>query len=177
MDKQLIKPSQALNKTFDLPDEQTPSYEENSAEDVERSLHAFTVGNMGFLLPAETISELFDNLAYCRLPNTPPALVGMVNVRGDIIPVFDLYELFGIAAERDVQWRFLVIGTGEEAVGVRIGSLPFRIMLSAQNRLKALPPLPETLRPYVRACYQLNGVWIDWNITDCLIHLVDAKAA
>lgn len=173
MDKQLMMPSQALNRSFDLPDEPIKPTEEVQAEDVVRSLHAFTVGNLGFLLPPETVSELFYDLAYCSLPNTPPTLVGMANVRGDIIPLFDLHELFDIPADSNVHWRFLVFGDGEEAVGIRIGSLPTRVMLSGQNRLKSLPPLPEALRPHVRACYQLNGIWVDWDIAACLTHSME----
>jgi chemotaxis signal transduction protein len=168
----LMTPSQALNKTFDLPDEPLLPLEEAPTANVVRSLHAFTVGNVGFLLPAETVSELFYDLAYCRLPNTPPTLLGMANVRGDIIPLFDLNELFGIAADPNVHWHVLVIGNGEEAVGIRVTNLPTRVMLSAQNRLKTLPPLPENLRPYIRACYQLDGIWVDWDITACLTHSV-----
>ena len=173
MDEHLMLPSQALQRTFDLPDESISSLDSSPVEDAERSLHGFKVGNLGFLLPAETVSELFDDLAYCHLPNTAASLVGMANVRGDIIPLFDLYELFGLETCNDDHWRYLTIGSGEEAVAIRVGNLPTRVVLSEQNRLKTLPPMPQTLRPYVRACYQLEGVWVDWDITACLAHAME----
>jgi twitching motility protein PilI len=170
MDNQLMMPSQALNRAFDLPDakvELVPS------EQVAHSLHGFTVGNVGLLLPAETVSELFYDLAYCQLPNTAGVLVGLANVRGDIIPLIDLNELFGISAGDKVHWHFLIIGAGEDAVGFRVEGLPTRVTLSARNKLKTMPPLPELLRPYVRGCYQLDGIWLDWDVFGCFANLTE----
>lgn len=164
MDRQLLEPSRALARTFALPDDQLGELLPRPAEDVVRSLHGFRVGNIGLLLPEETVCELFHELAYCRLPNTSAALVGMANVRGDIIPLLDLNHLFGIPASEGVRWRFLVVGTGEKALGIRIEGVPTRLNLSAENKLKILPPLPEPIRPHVRACYRLDGIWVDWDI-------------
>ncbi len=176
MFKQLMMPSEALNRAFDLSEAQLETSRRLPARDVARSLHGFKVSNLGLLLPAETVSELFQDLAYCRLPNTPDALVGMANVRGDIVPLFDLNELFGMPAGGKHHWRFLIVrNEDEETVGIRVEGLPTRLTLSARNKLKTLPPLPEPLRPYVRACYQLDDIWVEWDIFGCFSQLSKQK--
>ena len=168
MFKQLMLPSEALNRAFDLSEEQLETSRRLPAGDAARPLHGFKVGNLGLLLPTNTVSELFQDLAYCRLPNTPAALVGMANVRGDIVPLFDLNKLFRMPAGGKHHWRFLIVrNEDEEAVGIRVEGLPTRLTLSTRNKLKTLPLLPESLRPHVRACYQLDNIWVEWDIFSC----------
>lgn len=167
MEKHLMRPSQALKRDFSLPDDSIPA-ESVPAEDSSGARYGFVAGDLGFLMPPAAVGELFDQLAYCRLPNTPPLLVGMANARGSIVPLFDLYRLFGLPVSNDCRWRFLIIGDGEEAVGIRIDSLPTRVALSESAKLKSHPALPQRLRPHVRACYQGEHVWVDWDVKGCL---------
>ena len=153
-----ILPSKALTKIF------VGVKEPNKAKKQDTSIvsyHAFKISDIGILIPQETISEVAESLEYCHLPNTNNILFGMANLRGNIIPIFDLHELFGIPVKDDEKRKVLVIGRNENAVAVMINELPKRISIAQDQRLNNLPPIPETLKTYTKACYQENGIWLD----------------
>ena len=99
----LILPSLALSKKFVGVDS---NYKPNRLRhtNTEKSYHAFTIGSIGLLIPAEMTSEFSDGLAYCYLPNTNTILYGMANLRGNIIPVFDLYDQLAHGCQSNVDF-------------------------------------------------------------------------
>lgn len=167
---ELMLPSAALNKPFVGADAFDKKVDDDTAKDSETgSYHAFRIGDIGLLIPQDTISEVAEALSYCQLPNTSAVLYGMANLRGNIIPIFDLHELFDFdtnakSVRGKVERKVLIIGRGEDAVAVMISELPTRISISPEQRLSSLPPMPEALRPYIKRCYQEDGVWFDWDM-------------
>lgn len=161
-------PSEILGKKFELPDYDASAYVD--PDEIYRFRgHAFVLGNMRLLLETEkTVCEVFDNLALCRLPNTPSWLRGVANQRGNMVPVFDLYTLFGLKRpENDGKKRakYLIFDQKDSAVGMVIEDLPVRIELEPDERMAAIPPLPARLQPYVRLCYRHEGkLWIAWDV-------------
>ncbi len=154
---QLQLPSQALAAKIDYVD---VSVAEGSQEHQNSQvLHGFKIDNLGVLLQSGMISELLTNLSVCSLPNTTQTLYGMGNLRGNIIPVFDLRHLFGMP-ERQHKY-FLVIGEGDNAVAVLLDEVPVQIVIDEQDKLNALPPMPSVLRPHVVNAYYSNGLWVE----------------
>jgi len=125
------------------------------------SYHAFRIGDIGFLIPQDVISEVAEELPYCQLPNTSMVLFGMANSRGNIIPIFDLHELFGFSNQNDSYRKILIIGSGDDAIAVMTSELPIRINISPEQRLRSMPPIPDILRPFTKGCYQEKGIWLD----------------
>lgn len=157
-----MTPSLALKRAFVGADAFDNMAEKNSTKETEsNAYHAFRIGDIGLLIPQDIISEVAEELAYCQLPNTQTVLFGMANLRGNIIPLFDLHELFGFTTPARSTRKILIIGRGEDAVAVMISELPQRIIFTADHRLRNLPPAPETLQPYLKSYYQKDGVWLD----------------
>ncbi len=168
MDAELISPSEALNGQFELAE----AGDESAAAPHESSTfrgHAFTVANIGMLLPSELVSEVADDLPLCKLPNTPGWLHGMVNLRGNMVPLFNLNHVFGIERDKNARQRMLFIRLDDEWVGVLVDELPVRVALSPEDGLEQTPSLPEALEPYVRACYRTDQLWVDWDIDGFLM--------
>lgn len=88
-----------------------------------------TLGASGevFGAPVEMVQEILDTRPIARLPQMPSAMLGIIDVRGQTIPVVDLRRALGFeAADDTANTRILVIGiggtggTGEPAMwGVR----------------------------------------------------------
>lgn len=57
---------------------------------------AFTVVGRGYAVELRYVGEVLPRAAISRLPWAPPALVGVTNVRGDIVVVVDPARLLGI---------------------------------------------------------------------------------
>lgn len=159
---ELMPPSLALKRSFVGASTFGNTAQNDSANEAAScAYHAFRIGDIGLLIPQEIISEVAEEVAYCPLPNTRAVLFGMANLRGNIIPLFDLHELFGFVTPGNATRKFLIIGRGEDAVAVMISGLPQRIIVTNDHRLRNLPPMPESLQPYLKSCYQKEGVWLD----------------
>ena len=151
-------PSQALAPKGIYIDANTDSIADSEDYQDLQLLHGFKVDNLGVLLESEMMSELLTNLPICSLPNTNQALYGMANLRGNIIPVFDLRFLFGMP-ECDYKY-FLVIGTGENSISVLLDEVPIQVNVGEQEKLNAFPPIPDVLRPHVTDAYYSEGLWV-----------------
>ena len=82
------------------------------------------VGGELFAAPVEKVQEILDVQPIARLPQAPPNLLGMIDVRGQGIPVLDLRVTLGLApAEDNENTRIIVLrvkpGATELTVGLR----------------------------------------------------------
>lgn len=155
---ELRLPSKALAANIDYVDLSDSQQEQQKTQ----ALHAFRIDNLGLLMQTDMTSELLANLSICNLPNTNRVLYGMGNLRGNIIPVFDLQYLFGMPEGK--RKYFLVIGSGENAVAVLLDEVPLQVNIEEQYMLNALPLMPAVLRPFVRAAYHSDGLWVDCDL-------------
>lgn len=122
--------------------------------------YAARVANIGFLIPAGMITEIVETLPSYPVPNTAHWFSGLANMRGNILPVFDLRGLFG--GTRAEGGRFLVMDKGDKGVAIPIDDLPSPVSIA--HRIDQLPALPDSLAPHVRAAYLDNkDVWLDVN--------------
>jgi chemotaxis signal transduction protein len=159
---QLISPSEALSGAFVLP-QREESADQLLQKAASFSAYGLVVGNLGLLLPMDTFTTLIEGkLPFCRMPNTPAWLRGMVNVTGNFMPLFDLPALLEFEAES--QLKTLVIGQGEDAVAVTVPRAPFRVRINPEEKMSGRPLLPGMLQPFARSCYKNDRFWVDWDV-------------
>jgi len=161
----MMLPSEALNRQFVLADgseiEQIPG-----AEDKFRVIttHAVLVGNIGLLLPSEEVSELVENMPICRLPNTPSWFNGITSLRGNMIPVFDLHELFGVDIKAS-QSKLIIVGSAQSAAAFWIDEIPRMVMVTSDDTMNGSLPLPQLIKDHSRSFFLKDDqIWIDWNV-------------
>jgi len=61
----------------------------------------FTIDEYRYGVPAEVVGEIVRAVAVTPLPNAPAVVEGVIDLRGAIVPVFDLRQRFGLP-RRDV---------------------------------------------------------------------------
>jgi twitching motility protein PilI len=170
---ELILPSQALRQAFVGNAIFNKNVAFKTEVEIEKSsFHAFRIGNMGILLPVNIIKEVIEELDYCQLPNTSEVLYGMANLRGNIIPIFDLHAQFNIEIKQNINRKILVIGKGSEAAAILIDELPIAISIELQNCSSETPPLPKVLQKFVNNTYKVkNTTWLDIDLTGLFFKL------
>lgn len=160
----LMLPSEALKRKFDLPDGLLLGQQAPQPEAGQISTHAVLIGNIGLLLPSEALSELVEHGTVCRLPNTSTWFSGITSVRGNMIPVFDLHELFDIAYGQ-LKRRMIVVGENEKAVAFWVDDFPRIVTLGVEDGMTSAPPIPALIRDHSRQYYlKEDQIWVDWNI-------------
>lgn len=120
------------------------------------------IGDIGMLVPQGMLSELVEDAKIYPLPTTPHWFRGLINLRGSLVPIFDLKALFDMQDQKVKTTKLLVLNSGEEAVGILIDDLP--VTLEAIRRLEQLPKLPSVLREYSQEVYVRDEeVWVEFD--------------
>jgi twitching motility protein PilI len=134
---------------------------EGIAPEFQRNRYGFRIGGFGLVIDVNTTSEVIDQLPIYSIPNAPSWLLGLINLRGNLVPVFDLRILLNVEKENDQKRRLLILGQGEKAVAIPINNLPEPPNLS--RTLPRLPPLPAILRDHISAAYvEQNFIWLEF---------------
>lgn len=96
-----------------------------------------------FAAPVEKVQEILDMRPIARLPQAPDTLLGMIDVRGQGIPVVDLRLTLGLPAAPDTEnTRIIVLAlTGQDA-DVRLGLRADRVFEVTILDDDALDPAP-----------------------------------
>ncbi len=58
----------------------------------------FTLGNEEYGVPVLKVREIIKVMDITQVPQVPPHVLGVINLRGKVIPVIDLRRKFGFAA-------------------------------------------------------------------------------
>ena len=81
----------------------------------------FRVGEGEYAVPAADVLVMESYAGATRVPGVEPWLVGIVQIRGEVVPVVDLRRRFGIdGVEPNVDRRVLVVRQGERSVGLLV---------------------------------------------------------
>jgi purine-binding chemotaxis protein CheW len=75
--------------------------------DPSKNLVGFVVGQVEYAVAIARVKEIANPLEVVALPHPPPAVVGVADYRGDVVPVVDLRTRFGLqaaAATRRTKW-------------------------------------------------------------------------
>lgn len=132
--------------------------------------YGFRIGGLALLVPQGITTELLDSPAVFPLPRAPRWLVGMLNIRGNVVPLFNVLELLGSQAKPSGTDRILMLGQAPQAVAVYVDDMPKP--LTATGRVGEAGDLPAILRPFVEAAFSDQGThWFEFNYGDFFRHL------
>ncbi len=127
----LIKQQQEiLNKT-----------EDNEQNEEIEQLVGFVIGDEEYAVPILSIQEIIKPIEWTRVPFVPEYVLGVFNLRGNVLPLIDLRKKFNVpASEIDENTRFIVMKIQNEDVAFVIDRLTSAIRIPKKN----ITPPPET---------------------------------
>ena len=114
--------------------------------------YGFECGNFRLIAPLNTYCEVLTQAKIEELPNTPEHFLGLCNVRGNLIPVYQIETLLGQKAPPTKY--VLVIGNLDRAAALVVGAKPKPFDLRDFEPLATTPELPELMRPAVSTSYR-----------------------
>lgn len=111
----------------------------------------FSTGTINLILNELQPAEIIPYPRVCKIPNTPQWFTGIINLRGSLIPVFDIEQL--VVGQNDFKRDWLIIiGNEESYASLSIHTLPTLMNLTNQISQDDVA-IPDLLRPYIREVY------------------------
>lgn len=106
---------------FLLDESATRSAEEKKVTAIARRWLAFSLGSEDYALDISVIREILKPREITEIPRVPDFLLGIISLRGNIIPVFDLKRRLGLGvATIDQDSRIIVCQEGDRLAGLLI---------------------------------------------------------
>ena len=118
--------------------------------------YGFQVGSYNVLAPLNIYCELLTQVRIESLPNTPEHFLGLTNVRGNLVPVYQLEPLLG---DKPLRPNYaLVIGDLKQAGALLINSKPKPFDLRQFEPCACPSSVDLTLAQATKKHYQFEGV-------------------
>lgn len=119
------------------------------------------LGSFGLLLEADALYEIIENVRLSPFPGVSRIFRGIINHRGNVVPVYDLSEITGAAQDSWERSRLIMLNTGQESVALLIFELPFQITPRVPVPLEDIKNVPDIFLEHTRQAYRENGkLWL-----------------
>lgn len=116
----------------------------------------FSLGSLALTAPMSEVIEAMPVPTHVGIPGVKPWALGISNVRGSLLPIFDLHGfLYGRLAETNKQNRILVTQLGSIFAGLLVSSVTGLRYFDLANFTDQPPGLPDhVLSPYLTGAFR-----------------------
>ncbi|HSX29280.1 MAG TPA: chemotaxis protein CheW [Candidatus Saccharimonadales bacterium] len=122
-----------------------------------RQVVVFQIGHEEYAAPIEQVREVVKTPNITLTPNGQDAVVGVINLRGQIVPVLDLEKLFHLPEADRASAQHIVVS--EDDAHALFGVQVERVLEVLRIANDAIKPTPKMVAEHVAADY-LDGVVI-----------------
>lgn len=127
------------------------------------------IAGLGLLIPCPERVEIVAAGAICPIPLTPDWFAGMLKVRGNLLPVFDLAVFLGVEPDTESCW-LMTVGRGPRAAAIFMDSLPVAVDTGERITDDASPP--AAMAPFICfSCRHGGQVWHEVSFNNLFLHL------
>ena len=88
---------------------------------VDKSLVGFEVGGVRYAIDIHRVREIIRPMPTLELPHVPEMVSGVVDHRGNVVPIIDLRVRFGVGSgddDREVRW--VIVTRGDRLVALAV---------------------------------------------------------
>lgn len=115
--------------------------EERAALDGLTQLISFMIGKEEYGLEILTVKEVIRIREITRIPKAPVFVKGIINLRGDVIPIIDLREKFGLEIqEYTTMTRVIIVEVDGKSIGMVVDSVS-QVIRIEKDQVEPPPPL------------------------------------
>jgi len=95
------------------------------------------LGNERFALPIQEIREIIKLQPIIEIPNTPTSLLGVINLRGNVIPIVNIHSYLGMPKVPDTKMnRIIIVNYEQSMVGIVVDQV---IQVTSYSQIEPLP--------------------------------------
>lgn len=117
-----------------------------------REYLSFLVGGQDYCVDIMQVREIRGGAKATTLPHSPSYMIGVINLRGTVLPIMDLAGRLELGAETDSERNvIIVVATGDRVVGLMVDAVS-DILAISESDLQPPPDLPaDQQRSFVSA--------------------------
>ncbi|MES3006956.1 MAG: chemotaxis protein CheW [Pseudomonadota bacterium] len=138
---------------------------QNEHQDIAVKFVTFLLGHENYAVHASSVNEVLRYTDITPVPGSPGYILGIINLRGDVLTVIDTREVFGLPALKVSSHSRIVVVELEDCV---VGVLVDRVAEVVDLHESGIEPSPNTGNDY--AARFMRGVY---HHNDNLLVLVD----
>lgn len=116
----------------------------------------FRVGSLVCGVPASSAREILPSQSATRIPGAPEVVVGLVNVRGALLTLFDGHRLLGQPVDPDAEGAILVVDHAGRRAGIAVSEVSDLLHVPAAG-IEPREALPGVDPAWVRAIGHRDG--------------------
>ncbi len=132
--------------------------QQKESESVEKQYIMFTVGDQQFGVEIMQTREIINMTELTDMPSSPDFVKGVVNLRGEIVPIVDLEKKLMIdkGGQTEKEGRIIVVSINDNLVGMQVNQVEGIIRLNNEDIGKA-PELSKGIkRNYIKGVGKLE---------------------
>jgi len=143
-----------------------------------RELIAFRIGDQEFCVNIMSVREIRGWTPATAMPHAPPYVLGVINLRGAVLPIVDLSLRLGMKpAEPTVRHVIIVAQVGAKVVGLLVDAVS-DILTVTDGNIQPTPDIAnEAEKAYARGILAIEGRMICLIELDALFSHVESEAA
>lgn len=117
------------------------AHQATTTSDNTNQLLCFELGGQSYAVDIMRVQEIRRFAPTTALPDVPAYVLGVMNLRGTVVPVFDLRKRFSLAsAEIDRNTAIIVVGVAGRSIGVVVDAVN-RVIRITPDMIRPTPPL------------------------------------
>jgi twitching motility protein PilI len=128
--------------------------------------YGFRLGKVNFLVNEFAMCEVVMKPIIYSIPNTPSWILGLINLRGILVPVFNIKKRIEQDDDDKKRDTLIILDKGERAFATFIDALPDTIDLDDKDFTKSTIPkdAPEILKGHITDAFELKQeIWFELN--------------
>ncbi len=141
-------------------------YDEENEEHAKKRFYGFKLNELQLLLDANVRSEVLNQVTITPIPLMPKFIKGLCNVRGNLVPVYDLYEKFGLdkSARVDSTKQVLVLDENKNMAAIEIDEMITSLEFDEQDMQTDIYSQNEQFNQLITYSYKHNDDhWYGFN--------------
>ena len=109
-----------------------------------RQYLTFQLGEEVFAIDVANVREILEYNSVTRVPRSPEYMRGVINLRGSVVPVFDMRLKFGMTGtERTINTCIVVVEVSYEGEDIIIGALVDSVQEVFELEADQIEPAPK----------------------------------
>ena len=122
---------------------------------------AFSLGGENYCAEIHQIRSVVRVESITRIPNAPDFVIGVTNLRGQILPVIDIRSFFGLAQKkRTEKSRVIVSDVTGSSIGILVDDVKQAMEIDEAAIQPPLATVSEKLATYTKGQFQMQDAII-----------------